>query len=763
MLEIIEDSVVICPSYVKNKYLSKNHLSNTKFLTLTEFTEKNMFAYKSDTLFYLTKTYNIKPDIAKTMMNNLYYIDFSFNKKTEKLLSIKKDLIENGYIIYNVNFKKYIQNKKIYIVNYSKTKELLNQIKNLNYEYIEENTTPKQVDVYEFPTIDQEVIFVASKIVKLIKEGIDINDIKIMYNSSYVDTINKIFPMFKIPYNLNTLTSLFNIESVKEFLNNLDLSMSVLETEKRLNFSNDINNKIISILNKYTNLTVKDIYEILVFEFKNTFIQSEKYTNCIELIDIYNFDLENKTIFLLGFNNENIPTLYKDEDYLTDEEKEKLNIDTSVDKNNQAKSKLLNIIYQNNIYITYKLETPMNKYTKSSLLDFINHTIKTEEYDFSNEQINKFMFAEKLDNLIKYGVKDKYLNDLYTNTEIPYNTYSNKYAKIDLNLSSFNLSATNMESYFKCPFAFYLNYILKIDEMVDTIHLRIGKFFHKVLEEFYKSKDQNIEEVIDKYIDVYFEKSEKMDFFKEKYKKNIISNVEILNESLSKTEFEDKFFESFWYAYIDDFKIVGRIDKIMTLNNNVVVIDYKSGKLKCDFRNIIHGIDMQLLIYLYLIKKSSLISNPKFSGAYLCPVMLDKYKSEDDKTYADILKENAKLYGYSTSDLTILEKFDSNLDSSFIKGMKINKDGSISATAKVLNKIQINKLLEIIEKNIRKVITAIKESDFPINPKVLNNENISCEYCKFKDICYTTNNDITYLKKYKDLDFLEGEENEVDE
>ena len=46
----------------------------------------------------------------------------------------------------------------------------------------------------------------------------------------------------------------------------------------------------------------------------------------------------------------------------------------------------------------------------------------------------------------------------------------------------------------------------------------------------------------------------------------------------------------------------------------------------------------------------------------------------------------------------------------------------------------------------------IEEANFKINPKVVDNkENVSCKFCPYKDICYHTSKDITYVNSVKDF------------
>ena len=71
----------------------------------------------------------------------------------------------------------------------------------------------------------------------------------------------------------------------------------------------------------------------------------------------------------------------------------------------------------------------------------------------------------------------------------------------------------------------------------------------------------------------------------------------------------------------------------------------------------------------------------------------------------------------------------------------------------------MDKLEELVDKKIDNARDMILDADFEIDPKVMKFKNISCEYCKFKDICYMNQNNIKYLKEITDLNFLGGEDN----
>ena len=78
--------------------------------------------------------------------------------------------------------------------------------------------------------------------------------------------------------------------------------------------------------------------------------------------------------------------------------------------------------------------------------------------------------------------------------------------------------------------------------------------------------------------------------------------------------------------------------------------------------------------------------------------------------------------------------------------MKTTKNG-FYVHAKILNRQNINKLVELTDNHINNLINKILNGQFEIKPKRIKNENLSCKYCKFKDICFVQEKDIQDLKK----------------
>ena len=50
-----------------------------------------------------------------------------------------------------------------------------------------------------------------------------------------------------------------------------------------------------------------------------------------------------------------------------------------------------------------------------------------------------------------------------------------------------------------------------------------------------------------------------------------------------------------------------------------------------------------------------------------------------------------------------------------------------------------------VENKIKEAIEKICDGDFYINPKFLNGENVSCEFCEFKNCCFMNFDNLVYL------------------
>lgn len=747
MLDYIKDGdLVIAPSYIKDEILKEiskeKKLINCKFMSIDEL-KKNMFeTYDEKSIYYLMKKYNLKYDVAKEYLDNIY-LDTKNIKPYYISLKEEKLLIKN----------KFFEPNNFVVIGYEKIEPyLLKKMNKKNVTFIKKQPQNYKHKIYEFDTETDEIVYVATKIIEGLK-NININDMYLVVpNDEYLNELTRIFKLFNIPLNIKSEENIYSTKTARDFIIKLKETKDIKKSLKNIS-QNETYNEIIDLLNKYTFIkevdnTFIEIIENEIKKLKKKKNESEDALRVINLNEIYDKD---KYYYILGINQNVIPKIHEEQGLIDDETKKELGLFTSKDLNKIEKEKVIDVLTNYpHIYASYKLRDNLNTYYPSSIIFDLNiEVIKDDKpkLNYSNKY-NKLLLSELLDNYINYNDEDERINILYPNyPELEYKTYNNaytkiKYQKIENYLKKhITLSYSSMNNYFLCPFKFYIQNILKLNTNEETFPIIIGNLFHHTLQNLY-NKDFDLDKYYTNYLKDKALTSKEL-FFASKLKDVIKKDIEVINMQDSHSRFQTKLTEK-KIAIQKDFKLkttfVGIVDKISILDDYIIITDYKTGNIETTLDNINDGLNLQLPTYIYLIK-NGFDKNKKIVGFYLQKLLnnISLDGNQEDN------KKDLKLNGYTINDENIIEKIDDNYENSeVIKGMKKNKDG-FNARAKLISEKEIDLIEKIVDRNVTKVIKAIENADFKINPKRLNEKLISCEYCKFKDLCYYKEEDITTL------------------
>ena len=787
-----ENSIIITSNPLKKDILSSNNnkLTYYKIYTLSEFNKLYFFDYNEKTIYYVMNKYNIKYEIAKIYVNNLYNINNKTysNHKLKFLNELKQELMDNKLLKINKLFNKFLTNKNIIVYNLPLSKELsslINQLKeNNNVEVINNEVGTNKHVIYEIDTIENEVLFIANKIVELLKNNISISNIYLTnLNDEYKKLIKKIFPMYNIPYTLKNDESIYGTYISNKFFEYYDKDLTItieklkeyIETEE----AQDIYNKIINIINKYTFEDDKlKIKEMIISDFKNTKLRTKDIVNSIHEVSLTDKTFKDTDyVFLPSFNQGIIPVIYKDEDYLTDNDKKELDISLTVDKNNLEKQNIINTLSNiKNLIITYKKNANGEEFNISNINEELNYEVKQiEEYNYNNSNLyNKIKLTSLLDEYNKYGTKSNLLYTLDKHyNELPYNTYSHKFTGINVpNLHEFldnkiTLSYSSLDKYFRCPFSFYIGNILRLNIYEETFYQLVGTLFHAILEKMPEETDYD-KVWTEELTKLNHEFTIKENFFLRKLKEELKFIIKVIKEQENFTDLHDELHEERVYTNIPgNIKITftGIIDKIKYKKDDdktiVAIIDYKTGNPNLDLSTIKYGIGMQLPVYLYLAKNSNKLTNVKVAGFYLQKVLNNEMTVDKTHSYEQQKKKNLLLQGYSNEDINILSEFDkSYMDSNIIKSMKVKNDNSFYSYSKVLSNKSMDIIENIAEEKIKEGADLITKANFEIAPKKIGKLNYGCNLCKFKDICYHTADDVVELEEttIEDILGIGGEE-----
>lgn len=756
-----DNTLLITPNEIKEemilKITSENNLLDIKYISLEELYKK-FFNYDIKAIYYLMNKYKFKYEVAKVYLDNMFYVKDDFDDdKLKLLLKLKKEVKE--YIITSrIDIYK---NRNIVVYGYELSKFDINLLKKIsnNIEVIKEESKYKHSKIYQFKTLEKEVEFVFDKIIDLLKNNININNIKLIVSSDYYNTLKRMSNFYNIPLNIPSDTKLSDTLVGNYFIKNYN--SNIIDEIK--NKFNDIEliNKLIDIVNKYVELDFNEAKDLIIYEIKNCKIKDIQLKNSIKLITFDNLINDDDYVFILGFNYGVIPNIYKDEDFLSDKIKEKLGLLTSREKNIYEKNKIVNKINSiKNLTISYKLKNNNEEYTISNLNDILKLEIVDEEIDsFKSDIYNKIKLTSSLDKLVKYNIKENNLSKLFSNyQDIKYMKYDNKYTNINKNdFSKFinnkiTLSYSSLDNYFKCGFKYYLGNILRISPYQETYYTVLGNLFHYVLSKAFLD-DFDLDKCYNEFLSKQTYEFNNMEkFFIKKAKEELIFIIDTIKKQYKDTNLTNAFYER--KVFVDkstNVKVtfMGVVDKLLYKEENdktiVCIVDYKTGNTDINLDYAKYGLSLQLPIYLYLSKNMNL-KNVEVAGFYLQKILNNEIKKDNKHTYLELKEDNLKLVGYTNDNLDILEKLDKNYENSnFIKSLKTTSKG-FSSYSKMINSEEINNLINLVDDKINEARDEILNTNFKINPKKIDNKNIGCEYCEFRDVCYRKENDIVILE-----------------
>lgn len=767
------DEVLIVGSRKLKQIVLKNYLNkqiqNVKFISMDELIANLTFTYDDEAIFVLMKEFGYSYDVCKLYLDNLKYIylDSSTLESSEKakidfLRNIFNYLKETKHLSFNNNYYNYLKDfsQKHKIIVYDDVrKENKFFLKDINYITLEEEFEKKKLKATICSTFEEELFNMFERIASLIYQGIKTEDILIVYNSSDKDEqFKRMSKMYKIPINSLSQTSLTEYPIVNEYLFNRTINNPTPREQMLLN---QIPKKI----------GIDELYlDFLKRNYQNKNIKI-KYTQGIEIISLDEIRYyENKHIFILNCNQGKLLKMFKDEDYLRDITKAKMGINTSVENNIIINNNLLKALYShNNIYLS------LSKHDKKAELFeevFIKEeNIEKEEFALAYSQFssdyNKILLTKYLDDYYKYNIKRKGLEELYQSYDVNYKTFDNSFKKVsqkkifDILNGEIKLSYSQVNEYNNCAFAYYLKRILKLDnDNKDSFPAFIGSLYHYVLSKAFLDDfdfEKSFSDFIDKEVTSgKIELCARDKFLLKKLKeelKYIIKQIEEQNKYIlyNNTSYEKNVVIDEKIMFLEnEFKAIfkGFIDKIYYKNIGdkkcVAIVDYKTGNDDLNLELLDYGLNMQLPIYLYLIKNLEGFKDSFIYGFYLQNILHNEISVKTSEDYEKEKASELLLRGYSVDTFTAEAKFDDSMENSkVIKSMKLNKDGTYSKYAKVLTFEEMNQIYAKVKEKINEAYHNILDCNFSINPKNIFKKHDSCAYCQFRDICYK--NDQNYV------------------
>jgi ATP-dependent helicase/nuclease subunit B len=258
-------------------------------------------------------------------------------------------------------------------------------------------------------------------------------------------------------------------------------------------------------------------------------------------------------------------------------------------------------------------------------------------------------------------------------------------------------AATRLEAFAKCPFAYFMNYVLRARprKQYEVLPADLGSLFHDVIADFTKQAgDFNlprekvnfmINELIDglELEDSIFHGTARNKYILEKVRRVAAASCYALCQQMRNNEYKPVMVEHEIHAKIPiangkTLALTGRVDRVDISDlEKIKIIDYKTGSTKFSQKDALLGVQLQLPLYMNAITAARKNSTP--GGIFYFPI-------SDPIINTDIVLENAireekllkefKLSGIEVADFTKSGQMDAEAFAEFSRG--------IEATAKNL-------------------------------------------------------------------------------
>lgn len=362
-----------------------------------------------------------------------------------------------------------------------------------------------------------------------------------------------------------------------------------------------------------------------------------------------------------------------------------------------------------------------------------------------------------------------------------------------------NYSISRIEKYFECPFGYFLNNGLRLNECkeweigsTDT-----GSLLHWAVCEYCKRVDGDAENAKEKKAswnaltkeesesivsDIIRSAEEKIDFPEyaigktknvlKRVEKALKKSVEIVNLSMKNGKYtgaayEVEFSEKEIKNSDGSVKIKGIIDRIDVYEDEengkayIRIIDYKTGKKAYSTERVLNRVDLQLAVYAIAatemykngeIPKTSGKLEPQVSGIYYDKINKNLVESNSAIGATDVWISSSKLDGtmfseelgkgknkyFDTVDAENMDyEIEQNGESRFLKLKKKEKGVGMDRKKSAVESIEVrDAMLTLVKNSLIEADIKIKSGDIEVSPyKRTSPKDSACKYCPYKQIC----------------------------
>ena len=343
------------------------------------------------------------------------------------------------------------------------------------------------------------------------------------------------------------------------------------------------------------------------------------------------------------------------------------------------------------------------------------------------------------------------------------------------------LSASRTDQYAACRCAYFLRYglRLKAQKEVSFDAPAYGTFVHAILEQtgrrvqeeggFHAVSEARLLEIARENMAAYHDdsleemvrQSQRVAYLYRRNQEEVLEVVRELGRELRTSSFEPAGFEVEFsltgsmapveiqgeHAKAELSGFVDRVDLFTCQGVTYVrVIDYKTGQKAFDYLDLLNGIGMQMLIYLFALEDhgQEAFGRPlRPAGVLYFPARRPILSVSGRNATAEIEKKRRAeqiRQGLLSNDQTVLHAMEQFEETPVYMPFQVNRQGEV--TGDVADDSRFRLLREHVQKTLAKMADGIAAGGVEPNPIVRGSENSACTYCDYAEVCHRASGEL---------------------
>ena len=329
-------------------------------------------------------------------------------------------------------------------------------------------------------------------------------------------------------------------------------------------------------------------------------------------------------------------------------------------------------------------------------------------------------------------------------------------------------SVSRLELFAKCPFAHFARYALRLEERHEfrVEAPDMGNFFHHALRiyveqlledgvdwslletgEARERMDAVVEQLIPRLHGEILLSTARMRYLADRLKDTLAHAVEALTEHAHRSKFHPVAAEmsfgtgSFppWCLPVHEteLRLYGQIDRIDLAEFDgkgyIRVIDYKSNPMELKLSDVWHGLSLQLLAYLAVVRNNvqDFTPLPWVAAGALYFGIHKPYERLDNPPVEAIRQQPAKLDGLMLADSNVLEL----MGGSELVRAGLKKDGLFTQASRVADEKETEALFDYLKKKLATLAGDILSGRVEAAPFKKADGSRACTFCSFMPVC----------------------------